>query len=709
MGHESQRAASITMKTPPDSQRATTSRPLGATPAQVMGGSRAQPLMTAPPSQPFARPRSQPLSQPLAAPSSQPQRLQLSGLIDSRIAWVATRERQRAWLVTTVVLAQALITVIVAPGYLIPSANLPMLVTLGAALLFYLIAFLFNHLRHELRVAVFMLIGGGALATAAQVFVTALLTHDGARTAQSALLFLPIILESGLFLAPELTLAVASAAAVLTASAILLALALSSDSTGQLSEAYLVMVYSLGLEVFIGYLAWRLAQFIYETARSMQADEDLRFAQARLAATQRQMMDQRRQLTQDVGSIQMAVSSALAHEYDTSIEVTEGDLAPLADSLNLLLKQLRSTNDLERKVRQMEAQAVPLIERVGRLANGAAPALNGETPTDTALYSLTVALNQAQALNARRQARLQEVAAEIANLLKHSREGRMNASQESSKAQQVAGQLVAFAATLAQTAKRQEDLLTQARRALALVLPPELTQSDPADAALREAPARSLQDTHDLQGLGPDIGIMQPGLTGEFSALDPIDGDAMIPPLTTPLRALSALPDEDTASAAATGASDLPAGLGDAWLLLTRLQSLITSETRDLASIVYDIGILGRHVRQTGLGLDWLDQALEAIERDAALLQQLASPSSASAELVDDASGLGALPSPMVSRPLDPEARMSGALGGAASVSQPISGGAPGSLRTADLIGFNGLDALGGQSGNLTGDDTDPH
>lgn len=649
-------------------------------------------------------------SQPVRRASTQTRRLQLSGLIDDRIEWVTARERQRAWLVNTVVLAQALITFMVAPGYVFPSVNLAVLLTLAVAIVFYAAAFLFNTWRRELRVAVYMLIGGGALATAAQVFVIALLSHDSAHTAQAALLFLPIVLEAGLFLTPELTLLVASAAAVFTASAILLALALSSDSGNQLSQAYLVMVYALGLEAFIGYLAWRLAQFIYETVKSAQADEDLRFAQARLAATQRQMADQRRQLIQDVSGIQLAVSSALSNEYDMRIEVTEGDLAPLAASLDLVIQQLRSTNELERRLRKMESETVLLIESVSRLASGAAPVPGAEMPTDTPLYAVQAALKQAQVIIARRQARLQEVAAEVATTVKHGREGFANASSESGKAQQLAGQLVSLAESLMQTAQRQADLLAQARRSLALVLPAELTQDVPS--------AAEGSGSSGLEGLSRDIGISG-GDTSDFPILEPSPSDTVgISPLTTPLPAVNALAasNEDAASAFSDGT--LPAGLADAWLALTQLQAQTANETRSAASLFYDMGVLGRYVRTTIAGIDWVNQSLNIIESDAERIQQLAGASGLAADLSDDMGMVGATgmtatarpaPSstprhaPVVTRPLEANARLSIDLG-IGSPSQPLESGAgaqesptPGSLRVSDLIGFDVLGSQGGE------------
>jgi hypothetical protein len=559
-----------------------------------------------------------------------------------------------------------------------------------------------------------MLIGGGALATAAQVFVIASLSYNSAHTAQAAMLFLPIILEAGLFLSPELTLLVASAAAIVTASAILLALALGSDVSSQLNDAYLVMVYALGLEAFIGFLAWRLAQFMYETLKSAQADEDLRFTQARLSAAESRMNEQRSQLTQDVGAIQMAVSNALAHEYDTRIDISEGELAPLAESLSLLVQQLRSTNDLERQVQSMKAQAVPLVEMAGQLATGAMPSVSGEAPTDNALYSVRAALSQAQTMNARRQARLQEVAAEISSSLRHSREVLANTANESAQAQAIAGQLVSLVEMLNQTAFRQADLLAQARRALALIVPPELIQSDLADGSLREPSGRDAALTSDLAGLGADIGVLDP-YTGEYRALDSVDHRAAgISPMTMPLPALRALTPTDSANGDASdnaGAAEpsasqgeLPASLADAWLLLSLLQLQTGEEARAVATFVHDIGVLSRHVRRTGMHIDWVNQAIDATERGAEQMQQLASSSGASADLDDEMGAAGmarpgsaSIPRRTATHPLDADARLAAEQVGPPP-EPPAPDAAPGSLRTSELFAPEAFGSAGAPS-----------
>lgn len=686
-----------------------TSGPLGRS---VMSGPLARSMTSGPLSQPLRGP----LSQPQPGTLSQPNRLQLSALIEDRIRGKRVREGQRAWLVTTVTLAQALITLMIVPGYLFPTPNLPVLLTLGVALLFYLTAFIFNRVRHELRVAVYMLVGGGALATAALVFVTALLTDNATHTAQATLLFLPLVLEAGLFLTPELTLYVASASAVVTASAILLALALGADSTSQLSEAYLVMVYSLGLDTFIGYLAWRLAQFIYETVKNAQADDDLRFAQARLSAAERQMSEQHRQLTQDVAAIQLAVSSALAHEYESHIEISDGDLAPLADSLNLLVKQLRSTNELERRLQDVDAQAVRMAEMAGRLATGDAPAPGMEGSTDTALFAVRAALSQAHALSAQRQARLQEIAAEMTSLIGGVRGELADSGAASAQAQQIAGQLVALVAALNQTATRQNDLVAQARRGLALVLPPELTQDARADSSLLEPPARDLEATGDLIGLGQDLGIMN-RYTSEFDVLTPLDQDAagippMTPPPMTPPPTLQALGSPSNASAEsmsepAAEPGALPASLADVWLALGLLQQQTTEETRAVAGFVHDIGVLSRQVRLTSAGIDRAVAGIDSIEVGAEQVQQVTSPSSGTGELVGGDLAAFARPAPpsaprrapQVTHPLDPESQLARELDAQAPAQEYTPDVAPGSLRVADLLG---PEAFGGASGPST-------
>ncbi len=187
----------------------------------------------------------------------------------------------------------------------------------------------------------------------------------------------------------------------------------------------------------------------------------------------------------------------------------------------------------------------------------------------------------------------------------------------------------------------------QARRALALILPPEITHADLADRSLREPVVRNTDALGGSQGFGDDIGIMRPGFTEEMNILEPIDHSAAgISPLTTPLRAVDALGVSATA-ADATGvamtSADLPAGLGDTWVALTHLYAQTVNESRAAGNLNHDIGLLRRYVRQTGVGIDWITQAINAIEHNSDRIQQLASLSGAAIDPLDHPSASSSL------------------------------------------------------------------
>jgi hypothetical protein len=352
------------------------------------------------------------------------------------------------------------------------------------------------------------------------------------------------------------------------------------------------------------------------------------------------------------------------------------------------------------------------VEMAGQLATGAMPSLSGETPTDNAMYLVRAALSQAQTMNARRQARLQEVAAEISSSLRHSREVLVNTANESAQAQAIAGQLVSLVEMLNQTAFRQADLLAQARRALALIAPPELVQSDLADGSLREPPGRDAALTSDLAGLGADIGILNL-YTDEYRALDSADHSAAgISPMTTPLPALRALTPTNSASgevtddAAVPSASqgELSASLANAWLLLSLLQLQTSEEARAVATFVHDIGVLSRHVRRTGMHIDWVNQAIDATERGAEQMQQLASSSGASADLDDEMGAAGmarpgsaSIPRPTATHPLEADARLAAEQVGPPP-EPPAPDAAPGSLRTSELFAPEAFGSAGAPS-----------
>ncbi len=650
-------------------------------------------------------------------------RLALSGLIRQTLRTVTTREQERRRLINVLVMAQLLLTLIIAPGYIVPTLQLPMLVALGVALLIYAAAFFVNSMANNTTWATYLLVFGGALAVTAHVFVSAFFAQNPTETALASLLFLATILEAGLLLAPEVALLTVAVTAVVTAVALLLALSLTPSMT-RASDPYLLIVYTLTLQGLTGYLAWLVSQFIFAASLEAQQAQVAQYAVARLDVLQGQVIEQRRRLDDGISAIQTIVTRALAEEYDLTVPQLDGELRPLAESMTLLLERMKTLSAAGRKLARVEAMAVPLAEVAGRMADTLTPTPTSlPIMTETALDSVSVAMNQAQATNARRLARVQKLAGEIASALGHSRSGLGNTADEALKAQRIAGALIAMMESLGQASQRRLDQIARARRLLGAVLPPEITQQATPDDVHRDATGLDPEMAARLLGLNVDLGIT-PGYTGEFNALIPSEradvADTGIAPLTTPMPALP--PDDapdDYSPPATNGArsksrkGELPAELVDLWNMLAQLVNETALEERAVSNVSRDLGMLSRSVRQADAGIVWVLQALDAIRRDADQLQQIsgAPPLVETGAEGDSLAGLArSAPSsvPLMSPGGAPRITSSTRPRGDLGEQGPTDGGdmapgqdmasatpppqdAPGSLRMGDLLGLDVL------------------
>ena len=98
---------------------------------------------------------------------------------------------------------------------------------------------------------------------------------------------------------------------------------------------------------------------------------------------------------------------------------------------------------------------------------------------------------------------------------------------------------------------RQVALIGQMRRMLAAVLPIEITQMPAGEPDPRDATGRDTREASALLGLGPDLGIANPGYTGEFDVVrsgDPTSQETGIPPMTIPLPIIELTPEGAGAS-----------------------------------------------------------------------------------------------------------------------------------------------------------------
>jgi hypothetical protein len=297
----------------------------------------------------------------------------------------------------------------------------------------------------------------------------------------------------------------------------------------------------------------------------------------------------------------------------------------------------------------------------------------------------------------------------------------------------IAGVLIASADAMVGAAQRQLAALEGARRALAAVLPDEVTRMPADEAGRRETAGMDSLSPVDLRGLGHDLGIGNPGYTEQYEALRSKDapGAAGIAPLTVPIRALSPDGGEPPTGAAGTfAAGELPAELVDAWNLLLQVDAECRALERALVQLGREVGMQSRLLRAADLDIAWFDGALQAVRSNAEQLQHLAGagmpvPGTAEAAPSRPLGPSGQARQPEVvphSRPLAPstpldgpdrDGRMpadppppygtdgskapatSGPLGGANAADTPY---APGSLRAADLLRPGDARDAGGNS-----------
>ena len=226
----------------------------------------------------------------------------------------------------------------------------------------------------------------------------------------------------------------------------------------------------------------------------------------------------------------------------------------------------------------MDASVLPLLDNISRMAEaGTATPTPTSLPvmTNTPLDSVSLALSQMQLVMAKRMTHMQRLAAEVVGGVTHSEKPLPEVSKAVRESLRIAGVLIATADATVGAAQRQLATLEGARRALAAVLPGEVTRMPAEEAGRREAAAGlDALSPADLRGLGHDLGIGSPGYTEQYEALwsqDAAGGSAGIAPLTVPIRALS--PDEGdppTGAAGVFAAGELPAELVDAWICCSR-------------------------------------------------------------------------------------------------------------------------------------------
>ncbi len=651
-------------------------------------------------------------------------KLALSSLIRRTMVTVAEREEQRSKLISVLILAQFLLTAITTAGYM----GSPMMVAsllLGVfALAIYVSAYVTNRLFRRTGAAAYILIVGGGLAISAQTLALAL-EGQPLQASQAALLFIAIILESGLLFSPEITLLTAFSTTVFAAFSILLGL--SNNHTVARAEAYFSVAFTLGILALTALISWLLSQYIFETALESQRGQELQFAQARLEALLSQNDEHQRLLGDSVTDLLQAISRVMVGDYLVRIGIPESELTPLAESLNLLFQTYETASKAEQDRSRMNAAAVPMITQLGSMSNTGPLTPNSlHILTNTPLDSVSMALGQMQAALNQRHARVQRLAGELVSTLSHSQEPLSDTVNTVNESQRLAGALIADTETLLKMTRWQRERVLAARRRLSTLLPEEITRTE-------SNTPRS--DTGELTGLATDLGIGPSGYTGQFGVIIP-EGTALsskesgIARMTQPLQSVSpsaatgrsrfgshepgngggegsdssSLRAEFASGTPSDSAGELLAELVETWNLTSQLDERLRQSEQLLSNVESQLGTQSRQLRTVDSSIAWFRSALQAVISNAEQLQQIA-------QLPIQSGADSSVPPASPSRPLTPppglpESRTpfpgSGGAGpremNPESVGQGATAGgaddsvhAPGSLRASDLLAFDDI------------------
>ena len=684
--------------------------------------------------EPLARRAAAPKTRPLNAPPPRsPQKLPLTDFIRRQLVTLAERDRQRSHLVNVLIGALALFVVGTAPGYIGTTSSNLSIGLVVAALLVFAIAFVTNSFFRRPTICAYILVVGGGLVLIAQTIVLAF-AHNAQMVAHASLLLPAIILVAGLLFVPEVILITAFCATVSTAFALLLVLALNRPIEPH--DAYRMLVYSLGLQLLAGLIAWLLAHFIAETNLETQRAQEMQFSQARLEALTVKTDEDARLLNDNIGALQVTMTRAMTGEYGTRAELREGPLMPMVDSLNLLLQRFETATQAEQRQARIDAAAMPLIDAIARLTESGTP-----TPaslpimTDTPLDSVALLLSQMHTALSQRLNRMQRLASEVVDLVKQSADPFEAATSSGQEAQRIAGKLIGDTEIVLQTAQRQLGLLLSMRRMLTRLLPEEITWMPAGDELHRDISALTPEDAANLLGLGRDLGVNAAGNTGLFETLGADDGGhgSNLAPLTRPLPIIGSSNDDEQDASRALPPGELAPELVEVWHLAVQLDDEIARLERTLSQFARDLGVLSRNVRTADANVAWFRTALEGMASSAEQLQQLASaglpafgtelgPGGASRPLGQEGPtsrpagqpGPASRPrpaGPSYARPLGSDERLDESMladpaqsspspvtPSSASPADPIGmTPAPGSLNVADLISFEGVESFLGQ------------
>ena len=386
----------------------------------------------------------------------------VSGLLQRALLNFAEQERQRARLLMLLLVAQAAALLLILPGYLFGDFQLSGVLVVLAGLVVFGGVWLLQWLSRTNEACYLLVLGGGGI-----VALDLLLSAAHLLTLESlhiALLFLLVILSGGILFSPETALILALLSALFTT--LVLLVFHPSAHLLPLFDAparYLAIAYLAIAQLGVGLVAWFFGRQMQESIHLITYVADLEMINKRLHKRLRQTAEKKRNLEAGLAIIQQTHARVAAGDYAARAHV-EGDLLPLAVSLNLMLERVESFVHGEHERERMETAVAGLAEMAGKVGQESLGQL--PVPTGTALDGLSIAIKQMQTNVNQRLARVQQAVTSLITTVNRCQDGLLPVAEVLEEHLRSIDALVLSADNVMNSAQRQVDLAGHAEDVL---------------------------------------------------------------------------------------------------------------------------------------------------------------------------------------------------------------------------------------------------
>jgi hypothetical protein len=422
-------------------------------------------------------------------------RARASTILKRALLNFAEQDRHRSRLVTMLLTVQAAILVALLPGEWFgqsPSGSV-LMVLLGLVL--FGLVWLCNRLGRVWEACYLLVIGGGAFVVALMLFSA---SHRlSLETLQLSLLFLPVILSGGLLFTPETALYFSIISASFTGSVSLIFPFSSSLAPVFAAQGhYLTVIFLIVAQLGVGLVGWLFGRQMQESVHVVTYLAGLEMSNKRLRQRLSQTAQKKRSLEEGVAIIQQTHARVAAGDYGARAHV-EGELLPLAVSLNLMLERvdhfLQSANERER----MESAAAGLAALAGHVGQGAAGPL--PAPTGTAIDGVSMAIKQMQADVNQRLARVQQSTAMLLSTVSRCQEMLMPMADALVEHLRKVDALVLSTDNIMSSSQRQIEMASRAQALLSAAAPPTVNLHAESAPVLVKPGTSALRVTEELE------------------------------------------------------------------------------------------------------------------------------------------------------------------------------------------------------------------